>query len=176
MRIAIDTGGTFTDCVYLRGGRLEILKVPSTPTQTIRSDRSCAAHESANPAPTWPVSSSSAAPRLARTPFFSEKAGASRSSRPRASKTSSKLAGKRARNFTICCSRKPKPLVPRARRLGLRERLDSDGRVLLAPVKGRDSANQARSRHATEQSLSPSACSFPLWILSHEKLVATSPR
>ena len=31
MRIAFDTGGTFTDCVYLRGGRIEILKVPSTP-------------------------------------------------------------------------------------------------------------------------------------------------
>src|SRR5271169_318295 len=31
MRIAFDTGGTFTDCVYLRGGRLEILKVPTTP-------------------------------------------------------------------------------------------------------------------------------------------------
>lgn len=31
MRIAIDTGGTFTDCVYVAGGRLEILKLPSTP-------------------------------------------------------------------------------------------------------------------------------------------------
>lgn len=31
MRIAFDTGGTFTDCVYLRGGRIEILKIPSTP-------------------------------------------------------------------------------------------------------------------------------------------------
>src|ERR1700747_2494183 len=31
MRIAMDAGGTFTDCVYVRGGRLEILKVPSTP-------------------------------------------------------------------------------------------------------------------------------------------------
>jgi len=29
--IAIDTGGTFTDCVYRRGGRLEVLKLPSTP-------------------------------------------------------------------------------------------------------------------------------------------------
>ncbi|MGH9681882.1 MAG: hypothetical protein ACRD4Y_18200 [Candidatus Acidiferrales bacterium] len=27
MRIALDTGGTFTDCIYLRGGRIEILKV-----------------------------------------------------------------------------------------------------------------------------------------------------
>lgn len=31
MRIAVDTGGTFTDCVFLRNGRLEVLKVFSTP-------------------------------------------------------------------------------------------------------------------------------------------------
>ncbi|MGI9075354.1 MAG: hydantoinase/oxoprolinase family protein [Bryobacteraceae bacterium] len=33
MRIAIDTGGTFTDCVYLSEGRLNITKIPSTPAQ-----------------------------------------------------------------------------------------------------------------------------------------------
>jgi len=31
MRVAIDTGGTFTDCVYLRDGKLQVLKVFSTP-------------------------------------------------------------------------------------------------------------------------------------------------
>ena len=31
MRIAIDTGGTFTDCVWLAGGELSVLKVFSTP-------------------------------------------------------------------------------------------------------------------------------------------------
>jgi N-methylhydantoinase A len=31
MRVAIDTGGTFTDCVYLRDGKLIVLKVFSTP-------------------------------------------------------------------------------------------------------------------------------------------------
>lgn len=31
MRIAIDTGGTFTDCVYVADGKLEVLKLPSTP-------------------------------------------------------------------------------------------------------------------------------------------------
>ena len=31
MRIAMDTGGTFTDCVFLRDGKLEILKVRSQP-------------------------------------------------------------------------------------------------------------------------------------------------
>jgi N-methylhydantoinase A len=32
MRIAVDTGGTFTDCVYLRDGKLHVLKVFSTPS------------------------------------------------------------------------------------------------------------------------------------------------
>jgi N-methylhydantoinase A len=32
MRIAIDTGGTFTDCVYFENGRLQVLKVFSTPS------------------------------------------------------------------------------------------------------------------------------------------------
>jgi len=31
MRVAVDTGGTFTDCVVLVGGRLRVLKVRSTP-------------------------------------------------------------------------------------------------------------------------------------------------
>lgn len=31
MRVAIDTGGTFTDCVYVRSGHLAILKTLSTP-------------------------------------------------------------------------------------------------------------------------------------------------
>ncbi|HEY6488935.1 MAG: hydantoinase/oxoprolinase family protein [Terracidiphilus sp.] len=31
LTIAIDTGGTFTDCVYRAGGRIEVLKLPSTP-------------------------------------------------------------------------------------------------------------------------------------------------
>jgi N-methylhydantoinase A len=32
MRIAIDTGGTFTDCVYLQDGKLKVIKVFSTPS------------------------------------------------------------------------------------------------------------------------------------------------
>lgn len=32
MRVAIDTGGTFTDCVYLADGQLQVLKIFSTPS------------------------------------------------------------------------------------------------------------------------------------------------
>jgi N-methylhydantoinase A len=31
MRMAIDSGGTFTDCVFVRNGKLQIIKVPSRP-------------------------------------------------------------------------------------------------------------------------------------------------
>src|ERR1700751_2807313 len=37
MRIAIDTGGTFTDCVFVADGQLRVLKVPSTPADPGRA-------------------------------------------------------------------------------------------------------------------------------------------
>ncbi len=37
VRIAIDTGGTFTDCVYSQDGRLQILKMQSTPADPGRA-------------------------------------------------------------------------------------------------------------------------------------------
>src|SRR6202163_3704401 len=37
LRIAIDTGGTFTDCVWVEGGVLQTLKVFSTPDDPSRA-------------------------------------------------------------------------------------------------------------------------------------------
>lgn len=37
LTIAIDTGGTFTDCVYRIGGRICVLKLPSTPDDPSRA-------------------------------------------------------------------------------------------------------------------------------------------
>src|SRR5690242_20415072 len=37
MRISIDTGGTFTDCVYLHNSTLAVLKVLSTPEDPAQS-------------------------------------------------------------------------------------------------------------------------------------------
>src|SRR3984957_19993334 len=37
LRIAIDTGGTFTDCVWAEGGELKTLKVFSTPDDPSRA-------------------------------------------------------------------------------------------------------------------------------------------
>ena len=37
LTIAVDTGGTFTDCVYRAGGRVEVIKLPSTPDDPARA-------------------------------------------------------------------------------------------------------------------------------------------
>ena len=37
LRVAVDTGGTFTDCVWVEGGRVRSLKVFSTPEDPARA-------------------------------------------------------------------------------------------------------------------------------------------
>ncbi len=143
MRIAFDTGGTFTDCVYLRGGRLEILKVPSTP----RKPSEAIAHALGRIAESGvdlgglelicgtTVGTNALLQRkggrvtLVTTAGFEDVLEIGRQARPQ---------------LYNLLFEKPEPLVPRARRLGLRERLDSDGRVLLAPSARGDRANRAR--------------------------------
>lgn len=41
MRVAIDTGGTFTDCVYLHDGTIRVLKLRSTPDDPARAILDC---------------------------------------------------------------------------------------------------------------------------------------
>src|SRR5580658_10872101 len=41
LRIAIDTGGTFTDCVYLDAGQLHVLKVRSQPGNPAKAVLEC---------------------------------------------------------------------------------------------------------------------------------------
>ena len=49
MRVAIDTGGTFTDCVYIAGGELKVLKVFSTPADPAQAVLDALAQISAEP-------------------------------------------------------------------------------------------------------------------------------
>ena len=51
MRIGVDTGGTFTDCVILTGGQVKILKVFSTPADAsavVPPDFKCKVDEQLN--------------------------------------------------------------------------------------------------------------------------------
>ncbi len=135
MRIAFDTGGTFTDCIYLRGGRLEILKVPSTPRQPAEAigqairqivisgadgsglELICGTTVGTNAL----LQRKGGRVTLVTTAGFEDVLEIGRQARPQ------------LYNLLFEMS---EPLVPRARRLGLRERLDSEGGVLLAPARG----------------------------------------
>jgi N-methylhydantoinase A len=130
MRIAIDTGGTFTDCVFLRGGQLEILKVPSTPANPAQAIKNalaeiCGADEkelnSLDVTCGTTVGTNALLERrggrvaLVTTAGFEDVIEIGRQARPRL--------------YDLFVTR-PAPLVPRAWRIGARERVGADGKTL----------------------------------------------
>ncbi len=170
MRVAFDTGGTFTDCVFLRNGQLEILKVPSTP----RKPSEAIAHALdripglfGDPAGLelicgTTVGTNSLLERkggrvtLVTTAGFEDVLEIGRQARPQ---------------LYNLLFEKSKPLVPQARRLGLRERLDSNGRVLAAP----SAAEIKRIARAVARSSADSVAICLLFSFvnpAHEKLLA----
>jgi N-methylhydantoinase A len=132
MRIAFDTGGTFTDCVYLRNGQLQILKVPSTPRKPSHAiadaldriaaqgtdlsglDIVCGTTVGTNAL----LQREGGRVTLVTTAGFEDVLEIGRQARPQL--------------YNLLFA-KPQPLVPQVRRLGLRERLAASGRVLTAP-------------------------------------------
>ncbi len=131
MRIAFDTGGTFTDCVYLRNGRIEILKIPSTPrnpAEAISNALAQITHESREGftldlACGTTVGTNALLQRqggrvaLVTTAGFEDVLEIGRQAR--------------AKLYNLFVEKRT-PLVPRQRRFGLAERLDSEGRPLSA--------------------------------------------
>jgi N-methylhydantoinase A len=134
MRIAIDTGGTFTDCVYVRRGRLEVLKLPSTPRNpadaiALALEKIFAENNTIDSAAVELVCGTTVGTNallerrgghvaLVTTAGFEDVLEIGRQARPR---------------LYELLVKKSEPLVPQSRRFGLAERLDSEGRVLLSP-------------------------------------------
>ncbi len=134
MRVAIDTGGTFTDCLFLRNGRVEILKLPSTPQNPAKAIADALAEVRARtPDENWSqldllcgttVGTNALLERrggrvtLVTTAGFEDILEIGRQARPR------------LYDFFV---ERPESLVPRDRRLGMRERIGADGSVLQRP-------------------------------------------
>ncbi|HEU5410291.1 MAG TPA: hydantoinase/oxoprolinase family protein [Candidatus Acidoferrales bacterium] len=132
MRIAVDTGGTFTDCVFAREGELCILKIPSTPENPARAigeavrkvlDESAAAPPGRLELTCGTTVGTNALLQrrggrvaLVTTAGFEDVLEIGRQARP---------------HLYDFFGGRPEPLVPRERRFGLKERLGSDGEVLL---------------------------------------------
>lgn len=130
MRIAIDTGGTFTDCVFLADGGLEILKVRSTPERPAQAladalaqivgtrravpdlDLICGTTVGTNAL----LERRGGRVALVTTAGFEDVIEIGRQARPRL--------------YDLFVER-PAPLVPSTRRIGVRERIGPGGRAIL---------------------------------------------
>jgi N-methylhydantoinase A len=145
MRIGVDTGGTFTDCVVLDGAEIRILKVFSTPSdaargilegvEQLRRSVAQAGHVGRRKAAAKPeplelihgttVGTNSLLERrgarvaLVTTAGFEDLIEIGRQNRPRL--------------YDLNVQREP-PLVPRALRWGVAERTADDGRIPRRPA------------------------------------------
>jgi N-methylhydantoinase A len=132
MRIAMDTGGTFTDCVFVRDGRLDILKVPSTPDDPAGAIMNAiekvlvAADPSLELTCGTTVGTNALLERrggrvaLVTTAGFEDVLEIGRQARPKL--------------YDFFMDRAA-PLVPAERRFGLRERIGADGEVVRRPTR-----------------------------------------
>src|SRR6476661_6791295 len=129
LRIAIDTGGTFTDCVWIEDGQLRMLKIFSTP-----ADPSQAIAEAIRKiAPTADfillhgttvgtntlLERKGARTALVTTSGFEDAIEIGRQARPKL--------------YDFFFDRTP-PLVPKELRFGVHERTAADGEILTAPT------------------------------------------
>ncbi len=127
MRIAIDTGGTFTDCVYVSEGRLKVLKMPSTPADPGEAVLNAVSHiaksEHAEVRHGTTVGTNALLERKgARVAFvttagFEDTIAIGRQARPKL--------------YDLLFT-KDSPLAPKELRFGVKERTAADGSVLRA--------------------------------------------
>ncbi len=128
MRIAIDTGGTFTDCVYLNASGLQVLKIASTPADPgdaiMRAVSQIAAAETSGEVRHGTTVGTNALleRKGARVAFVTTKGF-----------EDTIAIGRQARNKLYdLFFQKPEPLAPADLRFGVNERTAADGSILIA--------------------------------------------
>ena len=128
LRIAIDTGGTFTDCIWIDHGRIRALKVfstPSDPSQAILEalrkigvSRSLTLLHGTTVGTNTLLQRKGARVALITTAGFEDAIEIGRQNRP---------------NLYDFFFDRIEPLAPAARRFGVNERTSSDGKIIEKP-------------------------------------------
>ena len=129
LRIAIDTGGTFTDCVWIERGRVRMLKVfstPADPSQAIVDALSkiaptgeCILLHGTTVGTNTLLERKGARTALVTTAGFEDAIEIGRQARPKL--------------YDFFFDR-IEPLVPKELRFGVNERTASDGEILISPT------------------------------------------
>jgi N-methylhydantoinase A len=135
LRVAIDTGGTFTDCVYLAAGQLKVLKLFSTPADPSQAvlNALCkiAAAESVDPHIPIDVRHGT----TVGTNAMLERKGARVAFVTTAGFEDTIAIGRQTRaKLYDWFAPIPVPLVPRELRFGVPERVTPTGEILRAPT------------------------------------------
>ncbi|NUQ29056.1 MAG: hydantoinase/oxoprolinase family protein [Acidobacteriaceae bacterium] len=129
MRVAIDSGGTFTDCVYLVDGEVRVLKLFSTPADPGRAVLDAVKQ----------VAESPAVPEVRHgttvgTNAMLERKGARVAFVTTAGFEDTIAIGRQARTSLYDWFRSPlPPVVPKELRFGVDERVTAEGLVLRTP-------------------------------------------
>lgn len=170
MRIAIDTGGTFTDCVYLKDGRPAVLKLASTPDDPARSVldaiRRIAPHEVVEIRHGTTIGTNALLERKGARVAFVTTAGFE----------DSIAIGRQARQHLYDWMATPAPcVVPKELRFGINERVSAEGQILHSPSDEELAKLRRKMRASNAESIAISLL-FSFANTEHEKEVAAQLR
>jgi len=170
MQIAIDTGGTFTDCVYAKEGAVKVLKVLSTPDDPSRSVleaiRQIAQSEPVEVRHGTTIGTNALLERNGARVAFVTTAGFE----------DTISIGRQARQHLYDWLATPKPcLVPAELRFGVSERVSAEGEILLSPSDNELEALCRAIRASGAESVAVSLL-FSFANSQNEKLVADALR
>jgi N-methylhydantoinase A len=148
MRIAIDTGGTFTDCVYVENGTLRVLKVLSSPSDPASSVLE--ALERIQPQHPPEVRHGT----TIGTNALLERTGARVAFVTTAGFEDTIAIGRQARHDLYNWMATPKPcIVPGERRFGVNERVSAVGEMLASPPETELEALRDKIRKSGAESI-----------------------
>ena len=154
MRVAIDTGGTFTDCIFLRNGKVQIVKVPSQPINPATAIASVLQEVRARLANHRPENLDLLYGTTVGTNALLERRGGRVMLITTAGFEDVLEIGRQARpNLYDLQFQKVPVLVPRELRIGARERLAPDGSVVTKLTASEIRALVRRVRHAQPDSV-----------------------
>jgi N-methylhydantoinase A len=135
MRIAIDTGGTFTDCVYLENDTLAVLKVLSAPHDPADSVLKAIRQITTRAGADCPNFVEVRHGTTIGTNALLERKGARVAFVTTADFEDTVAIGRQARQYLYDWLAKPVPcIVPPELRFGVPERVSAEGEILLSPT------------------------------------------
>ena len=154
VRIGVDTGGTFTDCVLLEDGRMRVHKLRSTPSDPSQAILQGIAKLLADTQPHPTREAEITHGSTVATNALLERKGARVAMLTTAGFEDVLAIGRQTRpelyNFMV---QRPEPLVQRTLTFGVRERIAADGRILTALQEREIQQLTLRLRHAKAESI-----------------------